>query len=106
MEGAIRLQKELQFPFSHAGFLLRKWNSSDSKVLQDALLELRDSCAIQEISEADVYTKTLGIKWNTHGDCFCLSVGAVPHFDVLTKCKLVIVSKATKCPQPIDDNQP
>ena len=34
VQGAIRLQREFQSLFSHAGFLLWKWNTSDSMVLQ------------------------------------------------------------------------
>ena len=89
VQGAVRLQRELQSLFSCAGFLLWKWNSSDSMVLQHIPSELRDACATQEIHEADVYTKTLGIEWNAHGDYFRLAVGAMPHFDILTKRKLV-----------------
>jgi len=89
VQGAVRLQRELQSLFSRAGFLLRKWNTSDSTVLQHIPSELRDTCAVQEINEADVYTKTLGMEWSAHGDYFRLTVGTMPHFDVLTKSKLV-----------------
>ena len=50
---------------------------------------MKDACVRQEICEADVYTKTLGIERNAHGDYFSLTVGAMPHFDNLTKHKLV-----------------
>ena len=54
--GVLKLQKELQSLFSRAGFLLRKWNTSELAVLKHIPVELRDSSTIQEISEADVYT--------------------------------------------------
>ena len=89
VDGAIRLQMELQSLFARAGFLLRKWNASDAVVLQHIPSELRDTCTAQEINEADVYTKTLGIEWNARGDYFRLTVGAMPRFDILTKRRLV-----------------
>ena len=58
VQAAVRLQRELQFLYSHAGFLLWKWNTTDSMVLQHILSELRDACAVQEIHETDVYTMT------------------------------------------------
>ena len=74
---------------SYSLYSLVQGNASDSMVLQHIPLELRDTCAVQKINEADVYTKTPGIEWNAHGDYFRLIVGAMPHFDVLTKRKLM-----------------
>ena len=55
--------------------VLRTWNTSELAVLRQIPVELRDSSSIQEISEADVYTRTLGIEWNTRGgDYFRLTV--------------------------------
>ena len=52
-------------------------------------VELRDSSTIQEISQADVYTRTLGLEWNAREDYFRLTVGEMPSSDSLTKRKLV-----------------
>ena len=89
IDEALKLQKELQTLFSRAGFLLRKWNTSELAVLKHIPANLRDSSTIQEISEADVYTRTLGIEWNAHGDYFRLTVGETPSSECLTKRKLV-----------------
>ena len=89
VERAVTLQKELQELFSKAGFLLRKWNASNSTVLEHIPIELRDSTAIQNIGEADVYTKTLGIEWNAQGDYFRLVIAAMPATDSMTKRKLI-----------------
>ncbi len=40
--------------------MLRKWNSSESTVLE---LNLKDAKPTQQLP-ADLYTKTLGIEWN------------------------------------------
>ena len=42
VETAVKLQKELQGVFSRGGFLLHKWNSSESAVLKHINPELRD----------------------------------------------------------------
>ena len=89
IDEALKLQNELQTLFSRAGFLLRKWNTSELAVLKNIPTELRDSSTIQEISEADVYTRTLGIEWNARGDYFRLTVGEAPSSECLTKRKLV-----------------
>ena len=89
IEEVIRLQRGVQGLFTHAVFLLGKWNLSDLEVLQHIPSELRDSHTIQEISDTDNFAKTLGIEWNTHEDCFCLSIGSTSLSDTLTKRKLV-----------------
>ena len=89
IEGTIRLQQELQLLFSCAGFLLRKWNSSEAAVLEQIPSELRDLRPTQEISVADMYTRTLGVEWNANTDYFRLTIGAMPQLHVLTKRNLV-----------------
>lgn len=86
---ALNLQKELQTLFARAGFHLRKWNTSESAVLKQIPAELRDASATQEIREADVFTRTLGIEWSASEDYFRLTVGEAPSSDSLTKRKLV-----------------
>ena len=57
------------------------------------------TCAIQEIHEADVYTKVLGIEWNADEDYFRLAVGAMQKSNTLTSacnqmvCKLGVYTK-------------
>ena len=89
IESVIRLQKELQSLFSCAGFLLRKWNSSEATVLEQIPTELKDLSPTQEISVADTYTRTLGVEWNATTDHFRLTIGSMPQLHILTKRSLV-----------------
>lgn len=68
---------------------VEEWNASDSPVLRHIPLELQDPSAVQEIRDADIFTKTLGIEWNARGDFFRLTAGPMPRHEVLTKPKLV-----------------
>ena len=71
------------------GFLLRKGNCSDPKVLQSIIPELRDSHPIMTLSDSEQYTKTLGIEWNSRDDHFRVSVFDLPHVQHMTKRALV-----------------
>ena len=76
--------------FSSAGFLLRKWNSSDPRVLQQIEPELRDTRAIRHISDPEAsYTKTLGVEWNAVSDHFRLAVAELSSQNEMTKRALV-----------------
>ena len=86
---AIELQKQLQDLFSQGGFLLRKWNSSDPAALQHIPPELKDSQTMHTITEVEVYTKTLGIEWNTNLDHFRLTIADLPPLTNVTKRLLV-----------------
>ena len=66
IESAIRLQKELQSLFSCAGFLLRKWNSSEATVLEQIPTELKDLHSTQEISVADTVHQNTGCRVERH----------------------------------------
>ena len=59
---AIELQGHVQDIFSRGGFLLHKWNSSESAVMQHIPSELRETWSSNSIPSPDEYTKTLGIK--------------------------------------------
>ena len=86
---AIELQRELQDLFSQAGFLLRKWNSSDKEVLQHIPTELQDSMSTVAIADPEMYTKALGIEWSTSADCFRSTTNELSPLDVITKRSLV-----------------
>ena len=62
IEAAITLQRQLQDLFTSGGFMLRKWNSSESLVLQAIFPDLRESREIHPISDSSGYTSTLGIR--------------------------------------------
>ena len=86
---AIKLQKQLQDLFAKGGFLLRKWNSNNSSIIQRLPPDLRDSRSILSITESQGYTKTLGIEWNPTFDHFRLTINELPQCDNLTKRGLV-----------------
>ena len=89
LEGAIKLQEELQDLFGRGGFLLRKWNSNNLDVLQHIPPELRDSKPTQDISDSGRYTKALGIEWNVESDCLRLTVAGFCPLEDVTKRALV-----------------
>ncbi len=89
VQEAKRLQGELQQLFSRGGFVLRKWNSSEPAVLTDIPPDLCDSRSVQEISDSDGFTKTLGLGWNASSDQFRLTISQLPDLDVVTKRTLV-----------------
>ena len=89
VDGAIKLQGELQDLFERGGFLLRKWNSNNPDVLQHISPELRDSKSTQDISDSGGYTKTLGIEWNVKSDCLRLTVAEFGSLENMTKRTLV-----------------
>ena len=62
VERAILLYHQLLDLFNHCGFLLQKWNSSDSAVLKSIDTVLQDSLVVLNISGSEEYTKPLG--WN------------------------------------------
>ena len=89
VQDAVELQLELQELFSEGGFLLRKWNSSESSVLRHIKHELQDVQSTLLISSSDEYTKTLGIEWNATHDQFRLTVSDHPPIETMTKRALV-----------------
>ena len=88
VEGAIEVHTQLQDLFDEAGFLLRKWNSSEPIVLEHIKPELRDSKSILTMPDPSEYTKT-GIEWNAGMDHLGLTIADLPCIDNLTKCALV-----------------
>ncbi len=52
-------------------------------------MELRLSEPTQKLPETDLYTKTIGIKWNSTADQFQLTVSSFPPTSRLTKRELV-----------------
>ena len=89
VQDAIKLQEQLQELFHKGGFLLRKWNTSESTVLQHLSPNLKSSQSIQLLQDTTEYTKTLGIEWNPSSDQFRLTVSKLPTSDHLTKRLLV-----------------
>ena len=69
--------------------LLRKWNSNDPAVLQHIPPEFKDSQTMHTITEVEMYTKTLGIEWNTNLDHFRLTIADLPPLTNVTKRLLV-----------------
>ena len=89
VDEAIALQQQLQELFSKAGFLLRKWRSSELTVLEHIPPDLRDSQSMQQIPNPGEYTKTLGIEWNSSKDHFRLTIAKLPPIEHVSKRFLV-----------------
>lgn len=89
VDEAIELQCQLQALFGRGGFFLRKWNSSDPRVLSHLPAEMKDSQPDQLLPASDQYTKTLGVAWNSTTDQFKLTVCEPPPFENVTKRMLV-----------------
>ena len=89
IEEAVELQRQLHGIFAKGEFLLRKWNSNNTTVLQNISPELRDSQLLQLLPTNDEYTKTLGIEWSAKKDHFRLTVAKPPPLETLTKRALV-----------------
>ncbi|XP_038116923.1 uncharacterized protein LOC119769092 [Culex quinquefasciatus] len=53
-----------------AGFLLRKWRSSDNAVLEAIPEELRDEGGAKELDSSTAAVKTLGLLWDSSSDEF------------------------------------
>ena len=86
---AIHLQKQLQKLFHKGGFVLRKWNSNEPKVLDHIPAELKELQSIQTIVDDDQYTKTLSIEWNSVNDMFCITVAELDYCNTITKQMLI-----------------
>ena len=89
IEEAVALHNELQSCFSQAGFLLRKWNSSEPEVLHHISSEILDAKSVHSITDGGEYTKTLGIGWSSSSDHFRLTVTDLSSTGNLTKRVLV-----------------
>ena len=85
VEGAARLQVDLQDLFSKGRFTLRKWNSSHPAALERVPPELKESHFTQTIPDPPEYVKTLGIEWNSKKDVFRLTVSDFPSDQSPTK---------------------
>ena len=85
---AVELQSQLQDILSKGNFLLRKWHSSDPKVLDSLPADLRDP-GDQVHLDSDLATKALGIIWNTSSDLLTVHVSSLIPQGQLTKRVLV-----------------
>ena len=86
---AIDLHTQLHTLFCKGGFLLRKWNSSDSEVIKQIPSDLREVQPVQAHPSTDQYTKTLGVEWNSKADHFRLTIANLPPLKNITKRELV-----------------
>lgn len=89
VEEAVKLQCQLQDLFGKGGFILRKWDSSDPRVLHHVSPELKNSQSTYGIPDPDQYTKALGIEWNATMDHFHFTVSDLPSLSSMTKRALV-----------------
>ena len=90
-EEAIELQKQLQdlfFQFKVVSYSV----SGISMILlyfTTVTPELKDSQTMHNITDLEMYTKTLGIEWNTNLDHFRLTIADLPPLTNVTKRLLV-----------------
>ena len=84
-EEVIQLFQQLQSLFEKGRFLLWKWSSSEATVLKHIDPSLRDQHSIHTYSDADQYTKTQGVEWNSRHDHFRLVITEFPQQKELTK---------------------
>ena len=89
IDEAVELQQQLQGLFSKAGFLLRKWHSSELTVLKHIPPDLKDPQLTQAIPNPSEYTKTLGIEWNASMDLFRVTVAKLPPLEHVSKRFLI-----------------
>ena len=89
VDEAIKLYEQLSDLFGKADFLLRKWNSSESQVLNHVPTDLQDQRSVQDIPGSEEYTKALGIEWNATSDHFRLTVARLLPLNNVTKRFLV-----------------
>ena len=82
---AIELQSQLQELFNRGGFELRKWKSSDPAVLKNVPHSLLDPQSQQDITQADTFTKVLGVEWNAKTDSFRPTISSFSSNGELTK---------------------
>jgi hypothetical protein len=85
---AVTLQSQLQGLLGRGNFLLRKWHSSDPKVLEFLPADLRDPGS-QVHLDSDQATKALGIIWDTNSDALTVHVSSLLPQGQLTKRMLV-----------------
>ena len=89
VEKAVSLRNEMQELFACGGFLLRKWNRTNTEVLESIEPDLGDMQEVHSFSDStSEYTKTLGLEWNIKLDCFRLTI-AKSFSSNLTKHTLV-----------------
>ena len=71
VEEAVSLRNEMQELFTCGGFLLHKWNCTNTEVLESIEPDLRDTQEVHSLCDSmSEYTKTLGLEWNVKFDCF------------------------------------
>ena len=85
VEVAIGLQTQLQELFELGGFVLRKWKSSESAVLEHIPSQMLDVDSSQEVTPSSEFTKVLGTEWNATLDSFRPMIFAFLPEKTLTK---------------------
>ena len=70
VDDAVCLRDELQRLFLAGGFRLRKRRTSEEAVEKDIPLHLHDQDSKQLITYTEVYTRVLGVEWDTTTDAF------------------------------------
>ena len=95
VEGAITLQRELSSILSRAGFTLRKFRSSEPKVIMEIPSELIEPMPKMELMDnhTSKYPKALGIGWNSQNDTVAVDVNTQGKYDLTKRGVLGDISR-------------
>ena len=79
---AIKLRQEISDILSQAGFTIKKWRSSSSRVLNSVPAELQESIPSQELvdSHSAHYPKALGLVWDSRKDKMAAKIEVPPTY--------------------------
>ena len=79
---AIKLRQEVSDILSQAGFTIKKWRSSSSRVLNSVPAELQESIPSQELvdSHSAHYPKALGLVWDSRKDKMAAKIEVPPTY--------------------------
>ncbi|XP_063713023.1 uncharacterized protein LOC134841152 [Symsagittifera roscoffensis] len=85
---AERLISDLCEELNSHEFPLRKWTSSNAKIIEGLPEHLREKSDVLELFSDEYKIKVLGVSWKPNKDIFCFST-ALPELKLLTKRTLL-----------------
>ena len=98
-ESAIQLQDGFINSLGKAGFVIRKWTSKDTQLVERLPVHYREAANEMTIKSDEYFIKTLGIKWNPVPDHFSF---AVKLSDQTPVTKRQILSEVTRLYDPLE----
>ena len=98
LEDALELQKRITTQLKKAGFILRKWSSSNSEFMHRLPEALQEAPSAYIIEDRNHSFKVLGIKWIPLDDYFCFTTR---EFEVDNPTKRQLLSDIAKLYNPL-----